>query len=495
MTLLESLVVDRDGTRWGERAVELQRTDAEALLDLDGPRRHWDGRSRGYSKSDDLAAITIAVLLKQLGSGDTALVCAADRDQAKIIIDRIRWIVKRTPGLSRLLKVGQYDVVAKSGARLEAIAADAASSWGHAPLWVICDELARWPETEGAEELWQSISSAVVKVAGRLTVITTASVPMHWSKETVYDHALAEKAWRVSETHDPAPWIDPEELAAERRRLPQAIYEQLWENRWVAAAGSFLDPALIDAAFTLPGPSLDRDTSFKYFAGLDIGLVNDLTAFVIGHRDGDVVYLDRIETWQGSQDAPVDINGVVEPFIVEQHKRFHFELQADPWQGMDLVSRLKKRGVKAEVQHFTTGSKQKLAQTLLSAINHGALRLYPAEGLREELIALRLVQSNSTGAWSFDHTRKGHDDRATAIGLMAAVALDRSTSSWAQWKLWMEGASAADIEDAGATQPPAAVEYEDLPDCTRGDCVWVPHDDQVEKCTGPNCQYFRDKEN
>jgi hypothetical protein len=40
MSLLNALVVDEDGTRWGERATDLQREGARALLDLDGPRRH-----------------------------------------------------------------------------------------------------------------------------------------------------------------------------------------------------------------------------------------------------------------------------------------------------------------------------------------------------------------------------------------------------------------------------------------------------------------------
>jgi len=361
LNLLSGLVVDANGTRWGHRATALQHRDAEALLDLNGPRRHWIGRSRGYAKSDDLAAISIAVLLEQLAGGDVAIVCASDRDQARILIDRIRWIAKRTPGLSTVLTVGSYDVTAASGARLEAISADAASSWGHAPKWVVCDEMARWPETDSARELWTSVSTAVPKVGGRLSIITTASTPQHWSYE-LYKHALAETTvWKVSEVHTPAPWIDPAELAAERRRLPQAVYEQLWENVWVAVAGSFLDPAVLASAFTLPGPRLTRDPHFTYFAGLDLGLVSDATVFALGHRDDDTIYLDRLESWKGTKRAPVDITGVVEPFIVEQHRRFHFSLQADPWQGMDLVSRLKKRNVKAETYTFSTGSSPDLA--------------------------------------------------------------------------------------------------------------------------------------
>ena len=97
--LLNALVVDEAGTRWGDRATPLQRADAAALLDQAGPRRHWIGRSRGFSKTDDLAAVSIAVMLEQLTPGEEAVCIAADREQASIIVKRVRWIAARTPEL------------------------------------------------------------------------------------------------------------------------------------------------------------------------------------------------------------------------------------------------------------------------------------------------------------------------------------------------------------------------------------------------------------
>jgi hypothetical protein len=98
LELLLGLVVDDEGTRWGDRAVDVQRADAAALLDQSGERRHWIGRSRGYAKTDDLGAVTTAVLLEQLPPGSEAIGTAADRDQARLLVDRIRWIALRTPG-------------------------------------------------------------------------------------------------------------------------------------------------------------------------------------------------------------------------------------------------------------------------------------------------------------------------------------------------------------------------------------------------------------
>jgi hypothetical protein len=130
-----------------------------------------------------------------------------------------------------------------------------------------------------------------------------------------------------------------------------------------------------------------------------------------------------METWQGSRNAPVDF-ATVEAFIVEAHRRFTFSLRLDPWQGLDLAQRLRAQGVPTREFAFSQASKQRLAATLLSTVNGGKLRLYEAEGLRDELLGLRLAQASS-GAWTFDHKSSGHDDRAVALALMVTALLER----------------------------------------------------------------------
>jgi hypothetical protein len=260
-----------------------------------------------------------------------------------------------------------------------------------------------------------------------MVVLTTAGSPDHFAFK-VLEHARHSPLWRTSERRGPSPWMAADRLEEQRQRLPDAVYRQLFRNEWTQAAGSFLDPAVIDAAFCLDGPSLERDGAAVYAAGLDLGTVNDRTVLAIGHRVGDRVQLDRMMSWQGSRARPVDF-AEVERFILEAHKRFGFSLRLDPWQGLDLAQRLRGAGVYAEEFSFTSASKQRLAATLLSAINGGNLTLYDAEGLRDELLALRLVQSAS-GSWAFDHRSGGHDDRAIALSLMAVSLLSESVPSF-----------------------------------------------------------------
>lgn len=55
-------------------------------------------------------------------------------------------------------------------------------------------------------------------------------------------------------------------------------------------------------------------------------------------------------------------------------------------------------------------------------LGDGAVALYPAEGLRDELVGLRLEES-SGGSWSFDSAVGSHDDMAVVVALLCVAAL------------------------------------------------------------------------
>lgn len=158
LELLAALVLE-DGQTWGKVATDVQRQDAEAILDPEGAARfHFLTRSRGYSKTTDLAAVAVAVLLTQAPPGAKCYALAADQAQARLLLDSIEGFARRTPGLAGLLDVGAWKVSTRSGASIEALPADAPSVWGLRPYFAVCDELAEWASTRGPRRIWDAIT-------------------------------------------------------------------------------------------------------------------------------------------------------------------------------------------------------------------------------------------------------------------------------------------------------------------------------------------------
>ena len=84
--LLQALPLE-DGTAWGRAAVDFQRADARQVLDGERPYS-YTVRSRGSSKTTDLAACALAQLLTA-PARSRFYWAAADVDQAGLALDVI----------------------------------------------------------------------------------------------------------------------------------------------------------------------------------------------------------------------------------------------------------------------------------------------------------------------------------------------------------------------------------------------------------------------
>ncbi len=87
-----------DGRRWIEAAHDFQLDDATAVLDGAEPYNYLT-RSRGSSKTTDLAAAALSALLSAQGRV-RAYWLAADADQGRLAIDCVQGFVARTEPLS-----------------------------------------------------------------------------------------------------------------------------------------------------------------------------------------------------------------------------------------------------------------------------------------------------------------------------------------------------------------------------------------------------------
>lgn len=408
-----------DGRRWVDAAHDFQLEDAEAILDGPLPY-HFLTRARGSSKTTDLAAVALALLLSREFI-ERLYWLAADVDQGRLAIDAILGFTSRTPALGDALTVTANAVEATAtGARLDVLAADAASSWGLRPFAVFVDEVTQWPETSQPKRLWESVSSAVAKRRdARLVVLSTAGDPAHWSHK-VLEHAITSSLWRVHEVEGPCPWMDLERLAEQRARLLPSTYARLFENKWAAGEDRLTTVEQLRECVTLDGP-LDPQEGQRYVLGLDIGLKRDRSVAVVAHREERKVILDRIAVWEGTRAAPVQLERV-EEWVIEAAKRYGTRIVADPWQSVGMMQRLRAHGLAVEEFSFTATSVGRLAASLFNAIRDQALALPADEELLDELAHVRLRET-APGVFRLDHDAGRHDDRAVALALVTTTLL------------------------------------------------------------------------
>jgi len=426
LDLLAALVLE-NGARWGDVAAPWQWTDAEAILDEhSGTPYSFLTRSRGGSKTDDLAGMSLAVMLAQLAPGSRLYGVAADLDQGRLLVQSIEGFARRTPELAGALDLGAYRVAAsRAGTTLEVLPADGPGAWGLRPSFLVVDELAAWPATAGAANLWSAVTSSAAKVPGcRMAVLTTAGDPAHWSRK-VLTHALADPLWRVNEVLGPAPWLDSAKVAEQRRRLPESIFRRLFENEWTSGEDRLVAAEDLAACVTLDGP-LDPRPGTRYVIGLDIGLKRDSTVAAVCHLDGAVVTLDRLAVWSGSRLRPVQL-GEVEEWLAKAARDYRASVVVDPWQAAQLTERLRRRGVKMSEYAFSAQSVGRLASTLYQLLRERALRLPDDPALLDELANVRLRET-SPGVLRMDHDSGRHDDRAIALALAAHRLVERGES-------------------------------------------------------------------
>lgn len=353
-----------------------------------------------------------------LAPGDEVAAFARDRDQAKRLVDRMAGFVHRTPELRSAFQVETYSVTSSQGVRLRAHEADPGSAWGLLPAWVVFDEVCQHPATPAAEEVWEAVSSSLVKhPSSRAVLITTSGDPGHWSRK-VYEHAVASPLWRVSETRGPAPWQDPVELEEERRRLPTPSWQRLFENVWAAGEDRLLDHEDVKACATLEGTQ-DPRPGCRYVAGVDLAIRNDRAVVAVGHLEDDVVWIDALDVFKPTKRRDIDLDQV-EGCVEGRARQYGAVSHFDPALGFQMMERLRRRGLRVVEFPFTAQSNSARTLTLLRLVREGRLALPDDEDLVDELVNLR-VRETSPNVYRHDHSASGHDDMATAVSLVAHV--------------------------------------------------------------------------
>jgi hypothetical protein len=436
LELVASMVLD-NGTRWGDAATPDQWADMKALLSPDGPRRHFWLRARGRSKTHDCAAATLAMMLAGgIRPADELYAAASGKFQAGFLIRKIRAIAANTPELAGSIDVQNYRVVAqRTGAALDVISADLASSWGTTPRWLFIDEISNHEKTQAAEQFIDALLTALPKRRDSVCLTaTTPSSPSHWSFP-LWQTAREGGLWRASLTAGPAPWQDPAELEAEQRRLPPSLWRRLFLCEWAEADDAIADTAAVDACIRHEGP-LSPEPGTTYCVAFDLSVNKDHTAVVVAHLEGTegqrTVVIDRLQAWVPKGGREVNL-AAVDAWIREASTDYgSAQIVGDPYQAKPQIQQMRNDGFRIKEIKFNPASNNKRAQLLMRLIKDRSLALPADDQLRRELLSLRLVEGSTPGVvrLTTDGTSQGHFDRVTAVMLAAEELLSQPTGSY-----------------------------------------------------------------
>jgi len=449
------LVIDADSQsqRLSQCCTPWQQQDFEAmdwawaymtgLTDIQSPRqRAYLERPRGHSKTMDLSVSVLCALYqsRRLISGVAA---AAKRDQAKLLRDKCKGIVRMNSHLAEELEVQNYVVTNKrTGSNLTIITSDADTNFGQTPDFLILDELVHWKN----EDLWDAMMTASLKRSRCVVVVITnagSGRGVSW-KWRVREQCRKSKNWYFHHLEGAqAPWITPSSLEELRSKITRKAYQRLIENQWTTDRGEGLDWADIQWSLSQrEGPELGRTDEFdEYVAALDFGIRHDHAALVVlglKLRERRIILVE-CRSWK-PEDFPDDR---ISPALVQQEtweimKRFAcLGLAYDPWEfagpGEWIASQYD------EPTHYacptypyepTSKHNQAKVSALLDVMRNRRFEAYPNALLERDLYHVSIEDSENMGRHRLVLVRDeegGHCDRAQAlvIGLVWAIGTEQ----------------------------------------------------------------------
>jgi phage terminase large subunit-like protein len=428
------LLIDADTgpVRLGDVMDDWQREDFAALdpacrrvVGQDVTVKHqraWLERPRGHSKSADIATCTTWMMFASPRKL-SAVVAAADRDQAKLIRDAVDRLVRMNRWLAKYISIQQYSVKnTLTGSELRVLSSDSFTSFGLTSDVICLDELTH----HKSSDLWESLFSAAAKRANcLLLVICNAGWRDSW-QWPIREAVRNDPDWYFRRLDGPvASWMDEAKLAEQERLLPPKAFKRLWLNVWSDGAGDALSAEMIEGAITLRGPVLQREDNHAYVAGLDLGVKQDHSALcILGcHGPTGRVHLAHLDHWAPPKGGEIDLMAV-EQAVIAAHQRFNLaKVVYDPWQAELMAARLKRRGIRCEPMHFVGQNLNLMATSLLSAFQSNNIELYRHDRLIRDLKRLVIVEKSYGFRLEATRDSSGHADTATAL----AIALPHAT--------------------------------------------------------------------
>ena len=293
--------------KWAGQPFELQPWQKAIVGNLigwqraDGTRRYRSAYISVARKNGKSTLISGLALWSLLASGENSpevYCCASSRDQAAIVGDACKAMIRACPALSSVLEIYRNTITcSKNNGKIEILSADAGTKHGKSPSCIIYDELHTAPN----RDLWDAMQTGVGARQEPLSIaITTAGHDKH--SLCYQQHEYAEKVCAgtvVDRSHLPvifgapmdADWKSPAVWRAANPNLGVSVEEsflqsecekaqelpgyeisfrQLYLCQWTSTKKRWIS---LESWAACAAPEIDE----QFFAGKDIIIGVDLS--------------------------------------------------------------------------------------------------------------------------------------------------------------------------------------------------------------------------
>jgi phage terminase large subunit-like protein len=387
--------------------------------------------ARGNGKTSLMAA---AGLFSLLSTREPAIyVCAASRDQARLLFEIAKRMVRAHPELERRI-TPRYSELRVDGGFLKVIASDAPLAHGLTPSLVLVDEL----HAHRDGELYEAMRTSMLKRPGsRMVTISTAGADADGVLGRLRARALAQPVvtrdgaltravgpslamleWSVPDdwagqdlapvlAANPASWITREGLAEQREAVADIAFRRYHCNQWVAGGQHWLP---IGAWQACADPTATIHPQERVYVGVDVGGERSASAVVAVTEDLRVA----CSVFTGNEAVlacAARVRELAEDYTVA-------EVVADPWRFQQSMLELAERGVPVTEFPQSNARMGPASERLHAAIVEGRLR-HPDDPALNAHVRQAIARDTPRG-WRIDKL-KSRDNIDACVALAMAV--------------------------------------------------------------------------
>jgi hypothetical protein len=359
-----------------------------------------------------------------------AAAVATNLRQSRITISLGLSVVEASPLLGPLVESSSEDEIRfRNRSSLVAFPCTSRGGRGWPIAALLLDEAAHMLDTDGnqaAAPIFRSLSPSVAQF-GDAARILVASSPhgldgfFAETFATVDAGDLPDATCARAATLEMRPDFATAALELERRRDPTGFAAE-YEAEFVAAGGSFMDAALVQAAVGRKR-ELPPDELADVQAGLDLGLVVDSSGLVIMGRDRKDPNRTRValaRSWTPSPGKPLSLSETLAEVAALCHAYGVGQVYLDQYNAQGAREELGRHGIYASIVPTTPSSKSEMFADLRSRIYDGTIELRDDAQLLAEFSLLETVTTPGRATVRSRRSGGSHGDIVTALALVAS---------------------------------------------------------------------------